>query len=37
MKENVENIKFGMAFVVYSALTWIWFELNNSNSLPLMN
>ena len=36
MKENVENIKFGMAFVVYSALTWIWFELNNSDSLPLI-
>lgn len=36
MKENVENIKLGMAFIVYSALTWIWFELNNSNSLPLI-
>ena len=36
MKENVENIKFGMAFIVYSALTWIWFELNNSDSLPFI-
>lgn len=36
MKENVENIKFCMAFIVYSALTWIWFELNNSDSLPLI-
>ena len=36
MKENVENIKLGVAFIVYSALTWIWFELNNSNSLPLI-
>ena len=36
MDENIKNIKFVIAFIVYSALTWVWFEVNNSNSLPLI-
>lgn len=36
MKENIENLKISLAVIVYSVLTWIWFDLNNSNSLPII-
>ena len=34
--ESLEKITGLVVLVIYAALTWFWFYLNNSNSLPLI-
>ena len=34
--ENIKNIKELIAVAICAILTWIWFDLNNSNDLPLI-
>ena len=34
--EDIENIKGLIAIAICAILTWIWFDLNNSNELPLI-
>ena len=34
--EDIENIKELIAIAICAILTWIWFDLNNSNELPLI-
>ena len=34
--EDIENIKGLIAVAICAILTWIWFDLNNSNDLPLI-
>ena len=34
--EDIKNIKGLIAIAICAILTWIWFDLNNSNDLPLI-
>ena len=34
--ENVHNFKMLVAVVIYAILTWVWFQLNSNNDLPLI-
>ncbi len=34
--EDVKNAKLSIAVVIYAILTWIWFQMNNSDELPLV-
>ena len=36
MDKSDENGKSTFAVVIYAVLTWIWFDLNNSYSLPII-
>ena len=36
MEKFGDNVKYICAIVIYAALTWIWFDLNYSYSLPLI-
>lgn len=36
MNEKLEEFKMLVAVVIYAALTWIWFDLNDTNSLPII-
>ena len=34
--EDVKNAKLLAGVVIYAVLTWLWFQLNNANDLPLV-
>ena len=36
MREILDNAKYSVAIVIYAVLAWLWFDLNNSNSLPFI-
>lgn len=36
MREILEKLKDYTAVIIYAILTWFWFDLNNSNSLPFI-
>lgn len=36
VKNTIDDIEFLAPVVVYALLTWLWFDLNNSNALPII-
>ncbi|MBR1858044.1 MAG: hypothetical protein IJ797_00915 [Selenomonadaceae bacterium] len=34
--ENIKLIKMLVLIAIYAVLTWLWFDLKNSNDLPLI-